>query len=225
MTRNLKVLGMALAMAFAFAAFASAASAATHHFDGGAGETLSVVTNENQVFTTTTGGTQGFICKGVAFNSTLEVATSTSVTVEPLYTNCHTEENGVETTTQMTLTTNGCHYTFQGLTTSGNPTGGEHANVELSCPEGAAGMTTDVTAFKLRCTNVPPQTIAHAVRYEDLGNGQVKVIPTAHGIESKTEGVCEGKEGVGSDQIHNNGSYTGSVTVSTPNGVSLSTTP
>ena len=224
MTRNLKVLGMAFAMLFAFAAFASAASAVEHHFNGTAGDHPFVTANEAQVFTPTTGGSQGFICHEVEVHGEIEEATKTSVTVEPEYVNgsCFTEENGVETTTKAFVSTNECHYTFEGLTTSGNPTGGEHAEVKLTCPAGKA-IEIKVTAFKLSCARIGEQNIADAVRYEDLGNGEVKVIPTAHGIQSTTVGAaCEGKEGGNS---HNNGSYTGSVTVGAPNGVSLSTTP
>ena len=187
---------IALISSFALTALASPAMAADHHFNGTEGDPLEATANEDQVFTPTTGGTQGFICHEVAVTGEVEAETAGSLTVEPEYVggSCFTEENGEETTTKAFIEASGCHYTLQGATTEGNPTGGEHANLSIVCPA-EESISIRVTTFNLGCVSIPPQTISDSVRYEDLGNGDVKVIPTAHGIESTTEGVCEGKEG------------------------------
>lgn len=211
MTRNLKVLALVLATAFTFTALASAALAATHHFTGTVGTPLKVIENNEQVVTTTTGGKEGFRCKQISVNGKVGAATSTEVTVEPFYTNCETEG---ELAAVVTVEPNGCHYTFFGTTTTGNPTGGEHANVEINCnTTGSEGIKNKITALKLACVLVPPQLVKHAVRYVDLENNKVEIQVTAHGFEIKTEGSCKNKEGVGENQIHSNGSYTGNITV------------
>ena len=227
MTRILKAHGMAFAMLFAFAAFASAAPAATHHFDGSPGDAFEVVENSNQVFTFTTGGSIGFVCHEAMPGGEVEEETATTLTIDPAYDDCFDEWNGEELSSRPNLRSNGCHYTFQSTTLEGNPTGGEHAGLEIGCddPE-TPGMTTTVTALELPCVLIPPQTIEHAVRYEELEEGSVEVDVTAHGIQSITETVCRGSEGANeTSQVHANGSYSGSIVLTTRNGLSLTTTP
>lgn len=77
-----------------------------------------------------------------------------------------------------------------------------------------------MTALKLKCVLIPPQLIKHAVRYVDSASGEIEVIATAHDIESKTTSPCQNKGGVGENQIHLNGGYTGNFTIS---GASLTT--
>ena len=83
-----------------------------------------------------------------------------------------------------------------------------------------------MTSLNFNCSTIYPQEVKHAVRYENettAGNGKthVRVKATAHGILSKTIGVCATEEPL----THTNGSYTGEVTVSTPNGISISNAP
>lgn len=74
--RNLKALGVALAVAFSFAATATAAMAEEHHFHGTPG-VLPVIANNVQQFTFTTGSGQGFTCETVGVEASLEAETST----------------------------------------------------------------------------------------------------------------------------------------------------
>jgi hypothetical protein len=226
MTRNFKALALALATAIAFAAFASPASAVEHHFTGQSGQNITVDSNNLLVHTPTTGGTEGFSCNKVGASGNLPAVTNTSLTVELSYSECSTH-NGLSATVNSMK----CHYTFQGLTTTGNPTGNEHANVEIKCDTAGAeepkGTTTRVTIFNLACSRVPPQTLKHAVRYtgrSDTNPDGIEVQTTAHGYESITEGECKNKEGVGADQRHLNGVYTGNIIVHTPGGLTLNTT-
>lgn len=204
MTRNLKALGVALAVAFAFAATATAASATTHHIHGTPGK-LSVTGNTINQFTSTTGSGKGYTCETVGVEGELIEETSTSITVEPKYSNCFETENDVKGKVKVFVRPNGCHYTFTGLTTSGNPTGGEHATVDIVCPAGKQ-IEIRATGLELICSDIPEQEVKDAVRYNDLGTGTVEVQATAHGIKSTTTGACGEGE-------HNNGGYTGNVTV------------
>ena len=222
MTRNLKALGLALIAAFAMSAVAaSAASAVNHHFTGTSGEALTTESIGEQVFESTTGEEKGYKCKKVVTEKgTVPAGTVTSVPTTPKYEECSTfGPPGVANVKQ-----EGCEFVFTGNTTTGNPTGGEHANVDIVCPAGKS-IIIQATGLKLNCSTVYPQEIKHAVRYENettAGNGKthVRIKATAHGILSKTIGVC-----AEAPETHTNGSYTGEVTVSAPSGISVSNAP
>lgn len=214
MNRKLKVLGMALFAAFAMSAVsASAASAVTHHITvtGDGGSTgLKASSIGEQKFYPTTNQEKRIQCKKVEVNGELPVTTNLSVTVEPIYKECKAVDPALGEPSA-TVTTNGCHYLFTGETTEeegGTP--GEHATVHLSCPEGEA-IEIHVTFLLLPCTEVGEQTL-HGVRYaEGPNNEDVIVEATVHGIHSTTVGACE--EENPAENTHNDGKYTGNVTV------------
>jgi len=221
MTRNLKALGLALVAVFAMSVVgASAAQAASHHFDGTVGDALEAHALTTQIFKPVTGEPKQFECTEIKVAGKVEEATATSVTVEPLYSGC-TAFTPPETTVSASVKPNGCHYRFTGVTTTGNPTGGEHATVDVICPEGKE-IEIRVTGLNLKCSTVPAQEVKDAVRYEeDSSNpeGAVIVKATAHGFESKT---VESLAGCGTE-THTNGTYVGEATVTAPHGVKLTT--
>ena len=223
MMLNLKAFGLTLIAALAVSAMAaSAASAVNHHFTAGAGEALTTEAIGEQVLEWTTGGGKGHKCKKVSIEKgTVPAGTTTSLGIVPKYDECET----FGPAGSANLKQEGCEFVFTGNTTSGNPTnGGEHANINIVCPAGKS-IITQVTGLKLNCNTIYPQEVKHAVTYSNettAGNGKthVRLKVTAHGILNKTIGVCT-EEPV----THTNGSYTGEITVSTPNGISVSNAP
>ena len=151
----------------------------------------------------------------------MPAGTVTSIGSVPKYDECEAFNPSVVANVKQ----EGCEFVFTGNTTSGNPTNdGEHANLDIVCPEGKS-IIKQATALKLNCITIYPQEIKHAVRYENettAGNGKthVRLKVTAHGILNKTLGVC-----AEAPATHTNGSYTGEITVSTPNGISVSNAP
>ena len=223
MALNLKAFGLTLIAALVMSAVAaSAASAVNHHFTGTAGDALSSESiGGGQIFEMTTGEGKGKECKKVGIEKgTVPAGTVTSFGVVPKYDECKT----FNPTGAANVKQEGCEFVFTGNTTQGNPTGGEHANLDIVCPEGKS-IITQVTGLKLNCNTVYPQEVKHAVRYENettAGSGKthVRVKVTAHGILSKTIGIC-----AEAPETHTNGSYTGDITVSAPNGISISNAP
>jgi hypothetical protein len=232
MIRTLKALGLALFAAFALSAVAASAASAAHTFKGAKNPTYSTAEqktdgttlNEHgvklegtQEFKTTTGDKNTLKCKKVKAKDkieALEVASVTATNVE--YTECSNwetnEKKETVTTVPLTVNFNGCDYHFYGETT-GTPTGtaGEHAIVEIKCPEGKH-IEILATGLKTQCIDLFAQSV-HGAKYFNGETGpegaKVKDIiihATAHGIKSTTTGAC----GTGE---HTTGTYTGEITV------------
>ena len=194
MTRNLKVLGLALCMAMAFGALAAQGAVAAEEFHSEAETThLTAEGTSNQIFEAKTGENKAVLCKKISIDQTAGTATiegtsSPTVTVRPVYEECGIYEGASTSETSLVIKANvnttGCHYTFHAETTSGNPTGGEHANVDI-----AACENIEVKVLGVTCIDVPAQTVTDAVRYDNVGAGNtraIEVTATAHSITSKT---------------------------------------
>jgi len=206
MTRNLKVLGLALCAAFAMSAVAAGSAWAVNHTftnDGPGGVAYLEAETEpgsSQDFEATTGESKVVKCSEISVNAS-DTGTSGrhEITVEPHYNNCGVYETGepgvTEKIASATINTEDCHYKFTGETTPGNPTGNEHASVHLENGETEGKPTCEhikinVTSFQVNCIDVPVQEVADAVRYENIveANGKKAVVvhATAHSIKSTT---------------------------------------
>jgi hypothetical protein len=218
MIQTIKFLGAALIAVMAMGGVvASAASAAEHHFSGTSGDSVTATALAPYVYEHTTGSGKNNGCKKVTMEGKVE-GTQTALTLTPVFSECVVEENG-EPQFSMLFEQNGCHFIFTGVTTTGNPTGGEHANLRLECPVGQS-IKTKMTAFKLLCSSIGPQLFQHAVRYENVtaeGKEHIRASITAHGGSSTTEGSC-------GEGTHNNSLITTELTLSAKHGVSITTT-
>jgi len=229
MTRNLKVLGLALCAAFAMSAVAAGSAwAETHEVVTGNGGTVHLTAEADptsggsQDFEATTGESKVVKCSEVQVSGTAENG-ATEVTVEPSYNNCGVWETEPAGTTvkiaSATIKTSGCHYKFTGETTAGNPTGGEHATVHVENAGGSCEhIKINVTSFQVNCIDVPVQEIKDAVRYNNIteanGKKAITVEATAHGIKSTTTNnnlFCPTE--TGGTVVHENGSYVGNTIV------------
>jgi len=130
MTRNLKVLGLALVAVFAMGAVvASSASATSFHFNSAADHTI---INGSQIglhkFATTAGEVT---CEEANFSATTTTKTETDVTITPVYSKCHINFFGSKVSA--TVAMNGCQYT-------------------LTSHQTVAGVTTPATIHLVNCT-------------------------------------------------------------------------
>jgi outer membrane lipoprotein-sorting protein len=226
MTRNLKTLGIALmAVVVLGAVAASAASAAQDKFRTTAGAEAHLTYEadpdaKTQYFQFSTADPDHFFsCNKITGKATVKDQ-ATEITTTPTYEECTatslktnpTEETKVSAFVEFTT----CDYNFLANTTTGNPTGGEHANVQIKCTTPGDEIHTKVTALKLKCITIPEQEIKHAVRYNNTETGGIKEITiewTPHGIKVTTENsvACPTEGGV--TKVHENGLYTGKVTL------------
>jgi hypothetical protein len=143
-----------------------------------------------------------------------------AITVRPEYTECgvYGETEGEEEytpgefrtktklLTTIVLLTNECSYVFKGVTTETKTLGtdGHHAILEIECKNPGEHMETRATALKLKCNDIPAQSAANAVRYENVTNGDAKIIVTAHGFKSTTTNGVACPTGSGGTEVHEN---------------------
>jgi hypothetical protein len=173
MTRNLKVLGLALAAVLAVAAFA-ASSASAAGFKCEEAPCVLTGTTEN---TTVEEKHELFKAAGVSikchgeFEATQKAKTAETLTVTPTYTACTGNP-------APTVTTNHCAYVF-GATTNAE----EHATVEIEC-EGPEEPTNRIVVHVPNvCTlTFGPQVLKGGVHYTNLGEGTVTVKATVKEI-------------------------------------------
>ena len=210
MNRKLKALGLALFAAFAMSAVAaSGASAVTHDFESSSTTGTTYLTAEalsTQQFYAKTGNSEEHIdCSIVNVNGSIAGTTTDSVTVEPIYEGCKAFKPGTEVAAR--VKPNGCHYLFTGIT-SEDVTGKESAEAHLTCPEGVAGITIDLTIFHFACVTVPPQTL-HGITYKNNAGPPEDITLEAdvHGIKSVTT------ESTACTAGEDEGLYKGNVTV------------
>jgi hypothetical protein len=182
MTGNLKKLGLALLGVLVLGAVgAQGASAVTHEFHSDGPKTIITGTNVG-VHTFQVGAAGTIECKKTTTQGTVEGTNvglntwaSDKVTVVPKLEECTFGGQSA------TVNFHHCAFVFEGQTTPGNPTGGEHANVELECE----GPESKVTIHTVNCTiTIGPQLTKHAVRYEnELGvPSATRTITTAHNV-------------------------------------------
>jgi hypothetical protein len=216
MTRNLKVLGLALVAMLAMSGMA--ASSASASFSSTDEHTFLTASGNAQQFFVTPGG-RGFRCESITTNtntSTILEADKTAeqTTVGPQYSNCTTENpSGLQAHFEPT----GCHYLFTDET---NAQG--RAPVHIVCEQETEEIHTKVTALKLVCLTIPGTNTANVgtgethnqnltgVTYTNNGN-HVDFSTNITGITTTTQGGCQAE---GEPTIHHDGTYTGNVTVS-----------
>ncbi|MBA3866100.1 MAG: hypothetical protein H0X42_07115 [Solirubrobacterales bacterium] len=223
MTRNLKVLGLALAAMFALTAVAaSAAQAVTPEYHctstsancfaessaspeltgngkiNGSNDHVFNVNGGNVKCTGTTGVTDGAVLKGTA------AKTSTSVTLTPTYAGC--KAFGVKAT----VNPEGCTYTLTLVTGGISP---YPITTDIKCP---AGKKITVTPTGLSCTiTVGEQTGLKGITATNVGTEPTHIeaninITGANGKIAYTKTGTECPEGPGSGT---NGTYTGHSTI------------
>ena len=196
MNRKVKILGLLVAV-FALSGVATAsASAAEYH-----SEVATTFLQGNQVTTNVFATPAGNVkCKKAEFLGQQSTATATSLTIEPLYTECTAFGQNAE------VTMNGCDYTFKPLSAASS-------TVEINCPTGKH-ITIDVPAGKCEVTVFPTLPTKDTVDTVAGGSGATRdltVESTVEGIEIEPEGtgtIC-GATGVKTDKT----SYTGTVTL------------
>jgi hypothetical protein len=211
MTRNLKVLGLALVAAFAMSALvASAASATAWQFHSNTDNPVLTGSQEGtDVFTTDSGTVR---CSEANYTGSATGTTNSTIEVAPTYEGCK-----LLFIINVTVDPNGCKYLFHAETTTN--TGGTPAvihyegSVDIVC---TGGNVIVVTAPGCDIT-VPAQTGLKTVTFTNLGSGHtqevtvdVNISNTITYIEHQTPGeTCEN-----SGTPHTtNGSYTGQALV------------
>jgi hypothetical protein len=225
MNGKLKALGLAFFAVFAFGAIAAQAQAAAFHSEKE--KTIITATSEEgaageQIFEVIPESGLKVICKHADFAGT-QVGTgsgsnwtSETITVHPRY---YGETGKPESDCSFLgdpagVNTTKCHYTLNANTTTGNPTGGEHAKVVLSeCTEGGIVITDTTTGIKV---TVPNQTVADAVRYTNTEGAtgsarDVTIKATAHAIKWTCAPKAACLAGIGANSGEN-ATYSGAIT-------------
>ena len=215
MTRNLKVLGLALVAAFAMSAMvASAASATDYWFKSANSWTVLTGSQVGSDQFTTNSGT--VTCSTTSYTGSQSGTTATTVSLTPTYSGC--QISGVSAT----IHTNGCFYEFHTHTkTAGTPTP-YHVTTTIRCPTTTSPShkthQIEITVGKptVKCTiDVPEQTIATGVTLTNEAGTPTDIkadISIATGITySETTGTGAGACTTNDDAT--NGAYTGVATI------------
>jgi hypothetical protein len=171
MNRNLKMLWLALVAVFAMSAVTASNAAAEKQGQFTAEEYPAHIFAEDTDDIFTVLG-QPLLCKHQTFTGVL-ASESTDITINPEYTKCENVNNKK----QVTVTMNGCNFTFTAGTVTSATT--VHGEVHITCPTGKeieAHTYNDVAHTSVHCTLViPPQTLP--VTYTNH-NGHVFLEPT-----------------------------------------------
>jgi hypothetical protein len=185
MTRNLKVLGLALCAVMAMSAVAASAASA-HNFTSTSanGKTILTAQGTGAIF----GVKSGILevkCTAENFNGTVTGNSVEQVTVHPEYGGCNAAPLGASP-----VDTTGCDYVLRSNTTTSPDTSGgtkTDAPVDLEC---TAGSSILVTAPGCTIT-IGAQSGLHGVGYVNEGN-KVKVLSTVDNIKYTTPGgfIC-----------------------------------
>lgn len=166
MKAKVKILGLALIAALAMSVFTASGAQAAPELEAEAegtvtitGEQFSAPEHPNHSFTS---GSRVLSCATAKFEGTLEPNPDPSVTLTPVYSNC--TASGLP----VTVTHNGCNYTFYGGETG---TGLDHyvnGTVDVVCPKGKAieahiytGSSSHASGSALCTITVPSQTGRH----------------------------------------------------------------
>jgi hypothetical protein len=195
MTRDLKALGLALLAAAALGAVGAqgALGAVEHEFHSDGPKTTITGKNVGTVkFAVGAAGT--FECttsvtEGTQTGTEVSAGTyrSDTLTLKPTYSGCTFGGQPA------TFNPNHCAYVFDSDTTTGNPTGGEHANVETEC-SGGSEIEIDTSV----CTiTIGAQLIKHAVRYQNdpSSKSAFEIITTAHKVKIGKKKTTESQTG------------------------------
>lgn len=226
MSRNLKMLGLALAAVFAFGAIAaSGASAAVEHtFNSEIEKT--VLTGDNDglgSLTLTVTGKSGtkvpVTCTTASFAGDQAGKTADGITLHPTFGKPNTKGEAGSCKLAglgVTITTTGCNFTFDS-DTSANGLGGEDATTSVECEAGkamksaAAGCTVSIAS---ESGGKPVNQNLHGISYANEGAGEsrtVKVTSAVKGIHWTASGVFCGLVGLANGETGTNGEFTGTV--------------
>jgi hypothetical protein len=212
MIRNLKALGLALLAICALGAVAAQAASAAKEHEFHSDGPATVITGEdiegNHTFAVGAAGTVE--CTTAEFEATQtgsKVSTDTyaadTLTVTPHYSGCTFGGQPA------TVNFNHCAYVFESETTEGTP-GQEHASAVVQCSKGTV-IEVDTSV----CTiTVGPQTINHAVRYENDTAKSIKIFATAKKVVTGKKKTTEAQTGCLLFPTGEIGTYTGTATAS-----------
>jgi hypothetical protein len=209
MTRNLKVLGLALVAALAMSAVAaSAASATPFEFHSEASSTVLTGSQEGTDVFTTDAGTVS--CGEANYIGSQSAATTTTVSVLPTYSNC-TAFGFIS----VPIVVNGCEYLFHAGTasTTGEPPVTHYeGTADVVCP---AGKVIEVKAPGCTVT-VGSQTGLQKVTYTNKEGGgfeDVTVDVNMTGIKYEEHNKGLFPTCANNTVPKSNGTYTGAATV------------
>jgi len=212
MTRNLKALGLALLAICALGTVAtSAASAAVEHefhYDGERGVATGTGSNHEILI-----GSNPVKCKKVQSEATSQAVLVSAgtfktdqITVTPHYEEC--EFGGKVATLDMMH----CALVLDSDTTTGNSTGGEHAQVEIEC--NGTDVVTIITA--VATITIGPQVIKDGISYKNdpSNKNAIEGVTTAHEINVGCSRTLESQPVNGCLLIPTGkvGKYTGTMT-------------
>lgn len=212
MTRNLKVLGLALVAMLMMGIAASAAMATTHEFHSEASGEITVTgsqTTEN-TFTTDSGTIH---CSTATFTGTATGPTTTTTTLTPTYSGCQST-GFIEA--NVTVDTNKCHYTVHSHhTTTVAPIQTVPTELTLvNCEAGKPGIV--VTAPFCTITVSSGQSFT-GITFTNTGSGANRKIITDAAVEninySESGFACKN-----SGSSTTGGKYSGSVTIESASG-------
>jgi hypothetical protein len=209
MTRNIKVLGLALMVTFALSAVVASAASAKHHFWAELAPTVGTGEQVAQnIFTTSAGEVK---CNTAKFEGTQGTELASELTVTPTYTSC-TAFGFATTHVKM----NGCDYLF--TTPTVDLGGGQFTGAppHVKCP-GVAQIeitpTFPIFGGSVCTVKIPPQTPTSGhVIYKNEGAGitrDVLVTAKVEGIHYTSDSSTCGPTG----KTNTDGKYTGSVTL------------
>jgi hypothetical protein len=206
MSRNLKVLGLALVAVLAMSVMVASAASASQ-YTGSAYPTTGTGQNTAGKETFTTPG--GTVQCDSHFVGTLAAASS-ELDVTPTYTNCVAFGFLNATVDFM-----GCYYRFRAGVSTGS--GGYHHTIEIFCPPGTGPVTIKAGTCVV---DVPAQTGLKNVKTTNLAGGTVTVEPNVTEITMNvtTDGFGCPFPGTG----HTKGTYHGDVVLSRVGGGSIS---
>jgi hypothetical protein len=180
MMRKLKALGLALAAVFALSAVAASSASATAFTSTAPAGTIEHITGtDTHGVDEFTVGESKLTCDEESFTANAATPTTT-ITVTPTYKKCRT--TGGEEKEDVTVTTNGCTYTFT-----------SHGAVTIDCP---AGKVIEIHHYSdpgvhknSKCTNtVGPQNGVGALTYTHPNNG-IEANGTIN-VTLQTHGIC-----------------------------------
>lgn len=191
MTRNLKALGLAMFAVLALGALTAQGASAAKEQEFRSDGSWTVGTGASVGKIKFAAGTAGTVECDVEFDDQSggtkvgEEYLSDTLTVTPTFPECTFGGHPA------TATANHCAFVLDSDTTTGNPEGGEHANVEIECAEGHK-----IEIDTISCTvTIGAQLVKHAVQFEADTTSSVTGIFSAKGIVTGKAKTTESQTG------------------------------
>jgi hypothetical protein len=184
MTRNLKIMGVALIAAFALGAVAaSAASAESFDFYSEVQHTDLAGSGEGTSKFAFSAGT--VTCSTAKYEGTMSSEESTSLTLAPLFEGCTVDPTGTAS-----VSMNGCQFV---LTASTKEESTYKAGLDITCGEGKTISIVVKVAGVTKCTiEIPAQSLS-TVTVSEVSEGDLKAVAAVEGLKySQTTGSGSG---------------------------------